>query len=250
MNLFLYLQKNRGGGILCLSLLLLIAFWAPPQQARAESWGRPYIESPAVVVMAPIFAVLDFFFCTGFWGSCKKCSGSMNALCYAQNDCDPPLVGTGRIQCNGSCSAVPPPVAYCAAPEPGDATSTNSNGTGNGDNGNGNASGDNRSVVNFGVTNPNTNGTSSPFYASPNIVDPGAATTLFWGNGINHATKCTVSGGGISYTAGKTGSTTTKPITEDTIFTLDCQNGTGPGTGAHAALLRTRVHMNPKYQEI
>jgi hypothetical protein len=83
------------------------------------------------------------------------------------------------------------------------------------------------------------------FYATPTTVGPGNATTLHWN--ASGATACTISGdNGFSYSGDTSGSISTGPLNQTTLFTLTCSDGaTGPSTSANV-----RVILDPHFQEI
>ena len=233
--------------VCCAFLITTSVFWASPRQVE----GKAILDAIGGVLLAVatlgIAPILNAVDCSNFhslYGGCgdggggggggggTSCSANNGSTCPSPaNDCDPPETTSGTYDCNGTCSATTAPDSSgCAPPSFG--------GLGGGS-------------TDPGLSNgPLSSGTSSPFYADPNIVNRGSGTTLYWGNGINHVTKCTVTGGGLSYVGGKTGNIASNPITTDTIFTLTCQNGSGSGSSVHSASIRTRVHINPRFQEI
>lgn len=69
------------------------------------------------------------------------------------------------------------------------------------------------------------------FFADPTKVREGESSTLTWD--VQNATECTVtSDRGFNYSGGASGSVSSGPIPDTTMFTLTCQNGDGPSTSA------------------
>ena len=83
------------------------------------------------------------------------------------------------------------------------------------------------------------------FYAQPTLVRSGNSTTLNWS--VSSATTCALNGGGLSLSGlSISGQNDSNAITQQTIFTLMCQNGVGgPSSSA-----QTTVNVVPTYEEI
>ena len=93
---------------------------------------------------------------------------------------------------------------------------------------------------------------STGFYANPDRVRTGGATTLHWT--VVNATICSLTGGGLSLSGlGIIGTNPTSAINQKTEFTLTCQNGAaGPNgvVGGPTASATAVVNLVPAYQEI
>ena len=83
------------------------------------------------------------------------------------------------------------------------------------------------------------------FEAKPDLVKKNGTSVLDWN--VASATICTLEGGGLSIASLPiVGNKTTNPITQKTIFTLQCWDGIGgPSSSAQAT-----VNLVPSYQEI
>ena len=84
------------------------------------------------------------------------------------------------------------------------------------------------------------------FYAEPARVKSGTPSTLHWN--VTNATVCSITGGGLSFAGlGVSGQKPTNSITQQTTFTLTCQNG---AVGSPSNQASAVVNIIPTYQEI
>lgn len=86
----------------------------------------------------------------------------------------------------------------------------------------------------------------SGFYATPNTITPGQASTLTWS--AANTTDCSVAGeNGLRQNFnGGSGSVSTGALTQSTTFTLICEDG----QGGPQTTLSLRVIIDPHYREI